>query len=207
MSACEKCWYDAYVRSRQDVSKSQAEHYTDLIEERKDKPCSETEQTNRCPQCDEPLENSGGHGPYCPNDTCKWGWEVEMDGSPLKTTVAGGMLRESATKMLIVYKKLIRGGDAELILRDSADKLAAALATTLEKEQSRTRERELLEARKEELDEIGKLLEKVQDDAFCHQSPNAIHYTGKMMEVWANKKRGVNAQIAALAAKGEGSAK
>ena len=36
--ACEKCWNDAFVRSRFD-GRSQSEHYADLLEERKDKPC------------------------------------------------------------------------------------------------------------------------------------------------------------------------
>ena len=44
MSACEKCWADAYVRMRLNPSKSQAEHYQDLLEERKDNPCSLEEQ-------------------------------------------------------------------------------------------------------------------------------------------------------------------
>lgn len=39
-----------------------------------------------CPKCGGPLKQTG-HGPYCPKATCKWGWEVEMDGSPLKPPV------------------------------------------------------------------------------------------------------------------------
>ena len=43
--ACEKCWNDAYMRARfYNPEKSQAEHYTDLLEERKDKPCTMDEQ-------------------------------------------------------------------------------------------------------------------------------------------------------------------
>jgi hypothetical protein len=42
--ACEKCWGDAYMRSQAEPSKSQAEHYRDLLEERKDNPCSPDEQ-------------------------------------------------------------------------------------------------------------------------------------------------------------------
>lgn len=37
---CEQCWSDAYNRHRfVDPSKSQADHYRDLLEERKDNPC------------------------------------------------------------------------------------------------------------------------------------------------------------------------
>lgn len=44
MSACEKCWADAFIRSRTNPSKAQAEHYRDLLRERKDKPCTTEEQ-------------------------------------------------------------------------------------------------------------------------------------------------------------------
>lgn len=44
MSACEKCWADAYRREWFDPSKSQAEHYRDLLEERKETPCTPEEQ-------------------------------------------------------------------------------------------------------------------------------------------------------------------
>lgn len=44
MSACEKCWRDAYKRMRDQPSKSQSEHYMDLLEERKDNPCTPEEQ-------------------------------------------------------------------------------------------------------------------------------------------------------------------
>jgi len=37
--ACEKCWSDAYRRMICDSSKSQTEHYYDLLKERKDNPC------------------------------------------------------------------------------------------------------------------------------------------------------------------------
>jgi hypothetical protein len=39
MAVCEKCWTDAYSRAMGDFSKTQTEHYCDLIEERKDSPC------------------------------------------------------------------------------------------------------------------------------------------------------------------------
>jgi hypothetical protein len=45
MSCCEKCWDDAYKRMRfEDPSKSQAEHYQDLLAERVLNPCSKAEQ-------------------------------------------------------------------------------------------------------------------------------------------------------------------
>ena len=37
-----------------------------------------------CPKCGGRLNTSGGHGEWCPKATCKWGWEVEADGSPLQ---------------------------------------------------------------------------------------------------------------------------
>lgn len=39
MAACEKCWSDAYMRYLSNPDKSQSEHYSDLILERKDNPC------------------------------------------------------------------------------------------------------------------------------------------------------------------------
>jgi hypothetical protein len=44
MSTCEKCWADAYMRCLADPSKWQADHYADLLDERKDNPCSPKEQ-------------------------------------------------------------------------------------------------------------------------------------------------------------------
>ena len=43
MSACEKCWSDAYLMSRI-TGRPQAECYSMLLEERKDNPCSPKEQ-------------------------------------------------------------------------------------------------------------------------------------------------------------------
>lgn len=40
---CEKCWKDAFIRSRM-TGKSQAECYEELLEEREDNPCSLKEQ-------------------------------------------------------------------------------------------------------------------------------------------------------------------
>ncbi len=43
--ACEKCWQDAYTRAVfVDPSKSQVEHYHELLAERVLKPCSKSEQ-------------------------------------------------------------------------------------------------------------------------------------------------------------------
>lgn len=46
MSACEKCWEDAYSRARI-TGISQAECYKKLLEERKDNPCSIREQAGQ----------------------------------------------------------------------------------------------------------------------------------------------------------------
>lgn len=47
MASCEKCWDDAFMRSWTEPIKSQTEHYHDLIEERKDNPCSPEEQAGQ----------------------------------------------------------------------------------------------------------------------------------------------------------------
>ena len=44
MPACEKCWGDAYMRTLSDPTLSQAEHYQNLIKERKDNECTKAEQ-------------------------------------------------------------------------------------------------------------------------------------------------------------------
>ena len=46
MASCEKCWGDAYMRSMA-TGRSQAECYHELLEERKDNPCSEQEQAGQ----------------------------------------------------------------------------------------------------------------------------------------------------------------
>lgn len=53
MSACEKCWKDAYGRMRNDPSKSQTEHYHDLLKERENNPCSAEEQKGKEDTTDE----------------------------------------------------------------------------------------------------------------------------------------------------------
>lgn len=42
--ACEKCWNDAYVRWATNPYKTQAEHYRDLLFERRDNWCTPEEQ-------------------------------------------------------------------------------------------------------------------------------------------------------------------
>jgi hypothetical protein len=44
MACCEKCWGDAYIRWMAEPSKTQAEHYQDLLAERILHPCSKAEQ-------------------------------------------------------------------------------------------------------------------------------------------------------------------
>ena len=56
MASCEKCWRDAYRRELQNPMKNQAEHYHDLIQERKEKPCTPNQQAGSeyaetCPRC------------------------------------------------------------------------------------------------------------------------------------------------------------
>jgi len=45
MPTCEKCWGDAYKRVLADSSKSQTDHYYDLLKEREENPCTVKEQT------------------------------------------------------------------------------------------------------------------------------------------------------------------
>lgn len=56
MASCEKCWGDAYMRVYSNPTKSQEEHYRDLIEERKENQCTPEEQAGKdakiCPKCD-----------------------------------------------------------------------------------------------------------------------------------------------------------
>ena len=44
MVSCEKCWRDAHRRQGLNPAKSVSEHYKDLLDERKDSPCSPQEQ-------------------------------------------------------------------------------------------------------------------------------------------------------------------
>lgn len=44
---CEKCWADAFMRTFKNPCKSQSDHYFDLIEERKDNPCTPKQQAGQ----------------------------------------------------------------------------------------------------------------------------------------------------------------
>lgn len=46
MSACEKCWSDAYMRMLS-TGKSQGECYLELLAERKDNPCTPRQQSGQ----------------------------------------------------------------------------------------------------------------------------------------------------------------
>jgi len=46
MSACEKCWGDAYMLSMRN-GRAQHENYSRLLEERKDNPCSPKDQAGQ----------------------------------------------------------------------------------------------------------------------------------------------------------------
>jgi rubrerythrin len=60
--ACERCWGDAYQRSLTDPTKTQSEHYRDLLEERK-------ELQAVCVRCgglwERPCGNRDGFCPSC----------------------------------------------------------------------------------------------------------------------------------------------
>jgi len=55
MASCEKCWDDAGLMTFSNPMKGKPEHYYDLIEERKDNPCTPEEQAGHdakmCPKC------------------------------------------------------------------------------------------------------------------------------------------------------------
>ena len=53
MTACEKCWADAYMRMINNPEKSQTEHYYALLEERKDNPCTPEQQKGKEPDGEE----------------------------------------------------------------------------------------------------------------------------------------------------------
>ena len=60
MPACEKCWADAFRRTLEDSNKSQAEHYRDLLEERKNNPCSPRQQSGEYQNDEDDIEEDGG---------------------------------------------------------------------------------------------------------------------------------------------------
>lgn len=47
MSACEKCWGDAYIRFLNNPFHDQTKHYHNLLEVRKNNPCSPEEQAGQ----------------------------------------------------------------------------------------------------------------------------------------------------------------
>jgi hypothetical protein len=62
MPACERCWADAYMRVLGEPSRSQADHYEDLLRERTDNPCCPHEQSGevrRCRACREAAREPG----------------------------------------------------------------------------------------------------------------------------------------------------
>lgn len=63
MSACEKCWGDAFSRSY-GSGRSQAECYTEILKERENNPCSPREQAGQYWDkehgCDSRLLNKDG---------------------------------------------------------------------------------------------------------------------------------------------------
>jgi hypothetical protein len=73
MASCEKCWEDAFYRSMVDAFKSKSEHYSDLIKERKDNPCTPEEQAGEeaeiCKECNRQTVHQYIH--VCMNPDCK----------------------------------------------------------------------------------------------------------------------------------------
>lgn len=59
MAVCEKCWGDAYVRSLSTPGKDQAEHYRDLLEERKGTPCAMVDVDSVIPNPEAPVKSEG----------------------------------------------------------------------------------------------------------------------------------------------------
>lgn len=63
MPGCEKCWEDAYSLTLVYPMKGQAEHYSNLILERENKPCSKREQAGQFwdekTQCDKRTPKGG----------------------------------------------------------------------------------------------------------------------------------------------------
>jgi len=72
MASGEKCWNDAFTRSRWS-GKDQADCYHDLIEERKDNPCTPEDQAGYdakiCSECKRKTIHQYTH--YCVNPDCK----------------------------------------------------------------------------------------------------------------------------------------
>jgi len=66
MASCEKCWNDADTRCLYCPGESKYKHYCDLIDERKDSPCTPEEQAgqfwDKDMQCDRRLSDTSGPG-------------------------------------------------------------------------------------------------------------------------------------------------
>lgn len=65
---CEKCWSAAYIRHMNNPQKSQAEHYVDLLEDRKAHPCTPEEELGQfanhasdcgCARCERKADPHG----------------------------------------------------------------------------------------------------------------------------------------------------
>lgn len=65
-----------------------------------------------CPKCGKPVESSHGHSNYCPDPACKWGWEVEMDGSPLQPPIPAEMF--AAVRSLNEVAERVTGASVSL---------------------------------------------------------------------------------------------
>ena len=73
---CNKCWGDAYMRSL-DTGKSQTECYCELLEERKDNPCSIEEQgCRKCGYDELAGENIDGKMVI---RCCNCGWVIQPE--------------------------------------------------------------------------------------------------------------------------------
>lgn len=61
MASCERCWGHAYLRWRVNPMKHQVEHYHDLLEKRKNTPCTPKEQAGQFwdeeKQCDRRMKD------------------------------------------------------------------------------------------------------------------------------------------------------
>jgi hypothetical protein len=72
MASCEKCWSDAYFKSRYS-GKDQAECYSELIKKRENDPCTPEEQAGEdaeiCPECNSKTIHQILH--ICMNPDCK----------------------------------------------------------------------------------------------------------------------------------------
>jgi len=57
---------------------------------------------DRCPKCGGDITREGGHGPWCRDEKCKWGWEIEPAAAllrPAAQPVSKGRLREALERI------------------------------------------------------------------------------------------------------------